>query len=50
MKLYGEALGANDHVSFNLYFVGGDPRLKPCEMPKAKVVAFVLGYKTTQTV
>ena len=44
-KLFGEALGGNDHVSFNLYLTGdGTPRLKPCEMPAAKVIDFVLGY------
>ena len=44
VKLYGEELGGADHVSFNLYFAGGEARLKPCEMPEAKVVAFVLGF------
>lgn len=44
VKLYGEELGGSDHVSFNLYFAGGEPRLKPCEMPEEKVVSFVLGY------
>ena len=44
VKLYGEQLGGADHVSFNLYFAGGNPRLKPCEMPAEKVEAFVLGY------
>lgn len=45
VKLYGEELGGADHVSFNLYVAGGEARLKPCEMPEAKVVAFVLGYE-----
>lgn len=44
VKLYGEELGGNDHVSFNLYWAGGEPRLKPCEMPEEKVVDFVLGF------
>lgn len=44
-KLYGEALGGSDHVSFNLYHAGGRPRLKPCEMPASKVVAFVIGFE-----
>ncbi|MEO0465285.1 MAG: hypothetical protein AAF216_01985 [Pseudomonadota bacterium] len=44
VKLYGEALGGADHVSFNLYLAGGVYRLKPCEMPEDKVIAFVLGY------
>ena len=45
VKLYGEALGSNDHVSFNLYWAGGEPRLKPCEMSEGKVTAFVRGYR-----
>lgn len=44
VKLYGEALGGADHVSFNLYFAGGEARLKPCEMAAAKVVDFVLRF------
>jgi len=44
VKLYGEELGGTDHVSFNLYFAGGQPRLKPCEMAAAKVVDFVIGF------
>ncbi|MGB3626743.1 MAG: hypothetical protein WA989_12990 [Henriciella sp.] len=45
VKLYGEALGGADHVSFNLYRAGGTPRLKPCEMPAEKVMDFVLKYR-----
>lgn len=41
IKLYGEALGGADHVSFNLYLTDHAPRLKPCEMPAEKVIAFV---------
>lgn len=44
VKLYGERLSGGDHVSFNLYRVGGEDRLKPCEMPAQKVMDFVLGY------
>ncbi|MEQ8404224.1 MAG: hypothetical protein RKE49_03940 [Oceanicaulis sp.] len=43
-KLYGERLAGGDHVSFNLYTTGSGPKLKPCEMPAAKVVAFVCGF------
>ncbi|MEL6447711.1 MAG: hypothetical protein AAFQ62_07215 [Pseudomonadota bacterium] len=44
-KLYAERLGGDDHVSFNLYLTGdGAPRLKPCEMPAARVIDFVLSY------
>ncbi|GGE25367.1 hypothetical protein GCM10011390_51020 [Aureimonas endophytica] len=46
LRLFGEELGGPDRISFNLYRLGdGTPRLKPCEMPAAKVVAFVLGYR-----
>jgi len=44
MKLYAEELGGADRISLNIYRpVGGDPALKPCEMPADKVTAFVLG-------
>ena len=43
-KLYAERLSGGDHVSFNLYTTASGPKLKPCEMPEAKVVAFVLGF------
>ena len=43
--LYGEALDGADHVSFNLYRLATGPALRPCEMPAATVVAFVLGYR-----
>lgn len=46
IKLYSEELGGNDTVSFNLYVLkDGTTRLKPCEMPAAKVIDFVLGYR-----
>ena len=45
-KLYGERLAGGDHVSFNLYTTASGATLKPCEMPEAKVVAFVLGFQT----
>ena len=42
-KLFGEDLGGNDYVSFNLYrTTSGKVLLKPCEMPAQKVVDFVL--------
>lgn len=44
--LYGEELGGTGRVSFNLYRVaGGRAALRPCEMPAARVIAFVLGYR-----
>lgn len=43
-KLEAEELGGNDYISFNLYrLTGGEPLLKPCEMPAEKVISFVEG-------
>ena len=44
--LFGEELGGNDRISFNLYHLrSGEHRLKPCEMSATKVTDFVLGYE-----
>lgn len=48
-KLVAEALGGGDYISLNLYRLASGARLKPCEMPQAKVVAFVLGLDLVQT-
>ena len=46
IKLYAEALGGNDHVSFNLYLpTSGKVLLKPCEMAAEKVTRFVEGVQ-----
>ncbi len=42
--LWGEALDGSFTVSFNLYMLAAGPALRPCEMPAADVIAFVLGY------
>ncbi len=42
-KLVAEELGGSDYISLNLYRLASGPLLKPCEMPEAKVIAFVLG-------
>ena len=48
--LYAEALDAANHISFNIFFLkGGTVVLKPCEMHKEKVVAFVNMYRPTST-
>ena len=41
LKVYAEELGGSDVISFNLYHTQGQARLKPCEMPAAKVLAFL---------
>ncbi|WGH79515.1 hypothetical protein [Jannaschia ovalis] len=40
-KLVARALDGSDYVSMNLYRLAAGPRLKPCEMPAAKVADFV---------
>jgi hypothetical protein len=42
-KLVAEELGGADYISLNLYRLASGPLLKPCEMPRQKVVTFVLG-------
>ncbi|WP_299813958.1 hypothetical protein [uncultured Jannaschia sp.] len=41
-KLVAHALDGSDYVSLNLYRLDAGPRLRPCEMSAAKVVAFLL--------
>jgi len=45
IKIYAEALGANDVVSGNYYSTIKDGTLKPCEMSDKKVIDFVLRAK-----
>lgn len=43
--LYAEEPGGTDRISFNLYaLTDGRLALRPCEMPAAKVIEFVLHY------
>ncbi|WP_284164631.1 hypothetical protein [Frigidibacter sp. SD6-1] len=44
LKLFARDLGGQDFVSLNLYHLAHGDLLKPCEMPEAKVRAFVLGF------
>ena len=41
VKLYAEALGDTDFVSLNYYSTQKAGLLKPCEMPKEKVLHFL---------
>gem|GEM_PF-274995 len=41
-KLVAHALDGTDYISMNLYRLESGSRLKPCEMPAARVVRFVL--------
>ncbi len=41
VKLVARALDGSDYISLNLYDLSSGPRLKPCEMPATKVIAFL---------
>ena len=45
LKLNARALGGTDFISLNLYHLASGDLLKPCEMPEAKVRAFVVGFQ-----
>lgn len=45
VKLVGEALDGSDYISLNFYDLASGGQLAPCEMPHAKVIAFVTGYQ-----
>ena len=45
IKLYAKELGDNDFISLNYYSNIGEGLLKPCEMPKEKVIDFILNLK-----
>lgn len=42
IKLYAEELGGKDFISLNYYPYIQEGLLKPCEMPKEKVIQFIL--------
>lgn len=44
-RLVAEELGGSDYISLNLYHLASGARLRPCEMPEAKVIAFVLNLR-----
>ena len=46
IKLYAEELGNIDFISLNYYTNIDGGLLKPCEMPKEKVVDFILDLQT----
>jgi len=41
-ELAARDLGGADYISMNLYDLQSGASLKPCEMPEAKVMVFVL--------
>ena len=44
-KVYAEELGGTDFISLNFYETKSGELLKPCEMPEAKVIAFLKEVK-----
>lgn len=46
IKLYARELGGNDFISCNWYQTKGQQHLKPCEMPKEKVIHFIEEFNT----
>lgn len=45
-KLFARELGGSDFISLNLYApTTGEDRLRPCEMPAEKVLAFLAGAR-----
>ena len=45
IKVYAHQLGGSDFVSLNYYITSKKESLKPCEMPKQKVIDFLNNYK-----
>jgi hypothetical protein len=45
VKLFAQDLAGSDFISLNFYHLQSGDLLKPCEMPAAKVRAFVLGVQ-----
>ncbi|WP_299676159.1 hypothetical protein [uncultured Roseobacter sp.] len=41
VKLVAEEMGGVNYISLNFYQLRSGPRLFPCEMPRAKVIAFL---------
>lgn len=44
VSVYAEELGGEDVVSTNVYRTATGDLLRPCEMPAAKVLAFLRGW------
>ncbi len=41
IKIFAKELGGTDFISLNYYITTNGTLLKPCEMPKEKVIAFL---------
>lgn len=49
VKVFARALGGTELVSLNGYLTAGGEVVKPCEMPLAKVAAFLHGVQPLPT-
>jgi len=47
IKVLAEELGGNDFISMNYYITSTSESLKPCEMPKQKVIHFLKNMELT---
>ncbi|UWQ75515.1 hypothetical protein [Leisingera sp. M658] len=47
-KLVAHERGGRDYISLNLYRLAIGAQLRPCEMPKEKVIRFVLTLQVTE--
>jgi hypothetical protein len=45
VAIYAEELGGRDVISANVYRTSSGERLNACEMPDAKVLAFLRGWR-----
>ncbi|MCK4106542.1 peptide methionine sulfoxide reductase, partial [Acinetobacter radioresistens] len=45
LKIYAEELGGTDFISLNFYRTESKDVLKPCEMPREKVIDFLKNFK-----
>ncbi len=45
VSLHAEELGGSDVVSANVFRLTGGAELRPCQMPAAKVLAFLEGWE-----
>jgi hypothetical protein len=44
-KVFARNLGGRGYISFNYYRTGVNELLRPCEMPKDRVIRFLKNYK-----
>ena len=44
-KIFAQELGGKDFISLNYYITTSSESLKPCEMPRQKVIDFLNGYE-----